>query len=452
MGVITTIGIRREDKHVTERRVPLTPDAVRELQHRGDLRFIVESSDSRIHRDEEYVAASADIADELPPVDFVLGLKEVPLERLQPGKPHLFFSHTIKGQPYNMPLLQKLLDEKCTLLDYERVTKPNGQRLIYFGVHAGQAGMINTLWSFGQRLKAKGIETPFADLRQAKTYDSLDDAKAAIRATGRKLRTSPLPKVLQPLTCAITGTGNVARGAQEVFDELDPIRITPDKFLEAARNRWLKPEGIYKIVFRVKDLVEPLDNNNLFHLQDYFDHPEKYRSRFQHHLPHLSMLLNGIYWDPSFPRVVTLQDVRRIFSNGREPKLTVIGDVTCDPHGGIECTLRATMPDNPVYVFNPDTGNEVDGFEGPGLQMMPVDILPTELARESSATFSDMLKEWIPQVTSADYSAPFGKIDLPNAFRQATIVYNGELTPDYRYLNKYVKALDDHAASVADHS
>ncbi len=430
------VGIRREDKHFTERRVPLTPDAVSELQNQGIV-FHIESSTSRIFRDDEYKAVGATVCDSLPTCDFILGLKEVPIDRLHPNTPHLFFSHTIKGQSYNMPLLKRILDLKCTLIDYERVMDSKGRRLVFFGVHAGQAGMINTLWSYGQRLKAQGIITPFAELKQAKEYDSLQEAKAAINKAGRELRNSPLQKKLQPLTCAITGTGNVASGAQEVLDELEPIRLTPEKFLEAARNRWLQPGGIYKVVFRIKDMVTPKEEHARFHLKDYFAHPENYRSPFASYLPHLSMILNGTYWDPRFPRLITMDDIKKLFKKG-EPKLTVIGDVTCDPYGSIECTVRSTLPDNPVYVYDPVTDKATDGFEGNGLQMMPVDILPTELAREASQTFSRMLIYWLPKLVSADYTQPFESVDLPNEFKTATITHNGELTPNYRYLEKHI--------------
>ncbi|MBU1636112.1 hypothetical protein KKC97_00410 [bacterium] len=438
------IGIRREDKHFTERRAPLTPEAVEALQREG-LVFHIESSTSRVFDDKEYSAVGATVCDSLPACDFVVGIKEIPLGRLHPNTPHLFFSHTIKGQVYNMPMLKRMLDLKCTLIDYERVVDSRGRRLVFFGVHAGQAGMINTIWSYGQRLKALGVVTPLAELKQAKEYDSLSEAKTAIHHAAQELRRHPLSKKLLPLTCAITGTGHVAAGAQEVFDELEPVRLSPDKFLEAAKYRWLKPNEIYKVVFRIKDMVKPKDEHALFHLKDYFAHPDKYDSPFADYLPYFSMILNGTYWDARFPRLVTVEDVKRLYLNRHEPKLIAIGDVSCDPCGSIECTVRATLPDNPVYVYDPASGTAQDGFEGNGLQIMAVDILPTELPRESSQTFSSMLVRWLPKLVRADYHKPFNQVDLPAEFKTATIVYQGELTPDYRYLERYLAGLPSEA-------
>ena len=41
-----------------------------------------------------------------------------------------------------MPMLQHLLDRRCHLVDYERMTDDRGRRLVFFGRHAGLAGMI----------------------------------------------------------------------------------------------------------------------------------------------------------------------------------------------------------------------------------------------------------------------------------------------------------------------
>ena len=44
---------------------------------------------------------------------------------------------------------------------------------------------MNTLWAIGVRLWALGVDTPFRELRQSHTYDSLEEAKEDIRKVGR---------------------------------------------------------------------------------------------------------------------------------------------------------------------------------------------------------------------------------------------------------------------------
>lgn len=43
----------------------------------------------------------------------------MPIENLLPNKTYFFFSHTIKAQPYNMPLLDKMLELKLRMIDFE---------------------------------------------------------------------------------------------------------------------------------------------------------------------------------------------------------------------------------------------------------------------------------------------------------------------------------------------
>ena len=149
---MNTLAIRREDKNKWERRVPLTPAQVSQLIQEHELSFVVQTSASRAFADADYEAAGAAVQEDISAADVVLAIKEIPAKRLLPGKTYLFFSHTIKGQPHNMPLLQRLLKLNCQLIDYERVVDAHNRRLIFFGEHAGLAGMIDTLAVLGQRL------------------------------------------------------------------------------------------------------------------------------------------------------------------------------------------------------------------------------------------------------------------------------------------------------------
>ena len=71
---------------------------------------------------------------------------------------------------------------------------------------------------------------------------------------------------------------------------------------------------------------------------------------------------------------------------------------------------------------------------------MAVDILPAELPREASVDFSRVLRPFIPAIASCDYALPFAECSLPPEIKRATIVYRGELTPDYRYIQQYLDA------------
>jgi alpha-aminoadipic semialdehyde synthase len=185
-------------------------------------------------------------------------------------------------------------------------------------------------------------------------------------------------------------------------------------------------------------MVEQREGDHLFDLQEYYDHPERYRGVFERYLPHLDILVNCIYWEPRYPRLFSKEAVRELYREG-QPRLRVISDITCDVEGAIECTIKATEPDNPVYVYDPVADRAIDGIEGNGPVMMAVEILPSELPRESSAYFSGVLKGYVPAIAAADYSGDFASCDLPPEIKRAVIAYRGELTPDYRYIEKLLQ-------------
>lgn len=129
-----TIGIRSETKDTTEKRAALTPEHVKKLINEQNLKVVVQPSNYRIFPNDAYREAGAVIADDLNDCNIIYGVKEVPLPELYAGKAHIFFSHTIKGQDYNMPLLKEILQKKVTLLDYETVVNDKGRRLIFLGI------------------------------------------------------------------------------------------------------------------------------------------------------------------------------------------------------------------------------------------------------------------------------------------------------------------------------
>ncbi|MEJ2593626.1 MAG: hypothetical protein P8100_00515 [bacterium] len=174
-----------------------------------------------------------------------------------------------------------------------------------------------------------------------------------------------------------------------------------------------------------------------FNLQHYYRHPEQYENQFEQYIPYLTTLMNCMYWDDRYPRIVTKDYLEKLFSHG-DPKLTVIGDVTCDPDGSIACTHKGTEIEDPVFVYNPRTRKPKMGFTGEGILVMAVDILPSELPRESSQTFSDALLGFIPDLVRTDFKVPISQLKLPGPIATAMILYNGELTADYQYLKEHL--------------
>jgi saccharopine dehydrogenase (NAD+, L-lysine forming) len=431
------IGIRHEDKYVMERRAPLTPRHVERLIKTKKLDIVVQTSAKRVFADQEFINAGARIAVNLDDCSIILGVKEMPESFFEPEKTYVFFSHVIKGQSYNMPMLKKMMELGCNLIDYEKIVDEQGKRLIFFGRYAGLAGMINSLWSLGLRLKEYGYETPFLKITQAHHYASLDEAKKVISEVGQEIAEKGLPVELGPVTIGFTGYGNVAQGAQDICGLLPVKEISPEKLLNLSQRALLPSNLLYKIIFKEEHLSAHNDGNE-FDLHDYYAHPENYHSIFEKYIPHLTVLMNCMYWDARYPRIVTKDYLEKAFKAGR-PKLTVIGDVTCDPDGSIEITHHGTEIEDPIFVYNPFTREPVMGHTGEGMLVMAVDILPSELPRDSSSGFADTLVNFIKPIADCDFNESFEDLDIPRAIKKALILHKGELTPDFKYLEEHVK-------------
>lgn len=443
------IGIRREDKSRWERRVPVTPEDAWKLKEEHGIEVWVQPSPIRAFTEEEFAQAGAIVQEDLSPCPVIFAVKEIPPDLFEAGKTYVFFAHVIKGQPYNMPMLKKMLELGCNLIDYEKVTDEKGRRLIFFGRHAGIAGMVKTLWALGQRLDWEGIPNPFSQLRHTYEYKDLAEAKEAVSKMGEKLKAACLPQSVTPLICGIAGYGNVARGVWEILDLLPVKEIEPKEVAPLVEGSDYASNVIYKVVFKEEHTVEPISpedrppaalprgSGHRFELQDFYDHPEKYRGKFEGYVPYLTLIVNCIYWEEKYPRLVTKAYLKQLYSAGK-PRLRIIGDISCDIEGAIECTVRSTEPDEPVFVYNPFTGEATDGYEGVGPVIMAVDILPSELPRDASVNFSGVLSEFIPAMAKADFSVPFEQLELPPEIKRAVIAYHGELTPDYRYIEEFL--------------
>ncbi|MDX2474320.1 MAG: hypothetical protein QNL91_11485 [Candidatus Krumholzibacteria bacterium] len=436
MGV--TIGIRREDKNKWERRVPLVPADMAKLKSEHGLDFVVQTSPIRVFTDADYQAVNIDVAADISGADIVVAVKEIPIDLVQEKKAYLCFSHTIKGQDYNMPMLQKFLDQKATLIDYERIADEQNRRLIFFSLHAGYAGAIETLVALAERLELQGLTTPLADIKHAYQYDSLPEAQEHLREIGLRIAADGMGPLQEPLIIGVAGYGNVAKGCAAILDCLSVREISVAELAEAGKGTAKDLGPLLKVVFKEQDMVEPRSGDAQFVLQDYYQRPKNYRGIFANYLPNLDVLLNTIYWTPDYPRLVTKKWVKNNYGPDKNPRLKVIGDISCDIEGSIEVTLKAPMPEAPCYVYDPETGAVTDGVRGDGPVIMSVDNLPCELPRESSVHFSTVLHEMMPALGQADFSAGFEGLHLPSYLKKAVITHRGELAPSYRYLQEYL--------------
>ena len=432
------IGIRREDKNLWEKRTPIIPAHAGELINRHSIEVFLQSSSIRVFKDEDYAREGAQIKEDLSECPVIFALKEIPLNVFQNEKTYLFFSHTIKGQKYNMPMLKKMMELRCSLIEYEKITDEKGQRLIFFGPQAGQAGMIETLSALGKKLDLEGIENPFMTVKQAYEYGSLVEAKEEIRKLGWEIHKQGIDRSLVPFICGFAGYGRCSQGAQEIYDLLPVEVIKPEELESFVASGNFSSNRVYKVVFKEEHMVKPVSSSAKFNLKDYYQKPGKYRSVFDRYLPSLIMLFNCIYWTDEYPRFVSKNSIKDLFQKEASPRLRIIGDISCDIGGSIEFTEKATTPSDPVFVYDPMADRIIDGIEGRGVAVMAIDNLPAEIPLESSVFFSTAIKPYIPEIALADYRTSFKNCRLPDPIKKAVVLYKGELTPDYEYMKKFI--------------
>jgi saccharopine dehydrogenase (NAD+, L-lysine forming) len=398
------IGILREGRTPPDKRVPFTPPQCRLINDTFEnLEIVIQPSPIRCFSDEEYIAAGIKTEEDLTSCELLMGIKEVPVSELIPGKTYIFFSHTIKKQIRNRELLREIIRKGITLIDYETMTDPAGQRIIGFGRFAGLVGVYNGI-------RAYGIKHRLFELKPAWKCISLKEMKEQI-----------VEIELPPMKIAVTGDGRVGTGVMELLDGIPLRRLTTEKYLDKA-TLWKEPVVVQLI---------PADYNRhqrglSFELDHFFKHPEEYETNFGRFATETDLLVGAAFWDPKAPVLFEPEDTRT-----PEFRISVIADITCDVNGSIPVTRRTSTITEPFYDYNPETLNECEPFSGEKhITVMAVDNLPCELPLDSSFDFGkNLIEKVLPLLQGED---PDHMID------RATITRKGVLTDRYSYLQDFV--------------
>lgn len=400
-----TIAVIREDKQPPDARVPLTPRQVRRLIDKG-YDIVVQPSPRRCFSDDEYRKLQVPVVENISDRDLMLGIKEVPIDRLISGKTYCNFAHVAKQQPYNQPLLRALLDKNITHIDYEYLTDDAGRRLIAFGRWAGMVGAHNALWAYGER-NGKFTLPRLKDLR--------DYAEA--KRVYAKLR---LPADLRVV---LTGTGRVGGGGARVLSDMGLKKVSPKEFLAGDFDQAVFTQ------LAVEDYARHPDGRP-HSRKHFFAHSGEYESIFLHYAHRADVFINGIFWDGKAPAFFTREEMR-----AREFRIKTVGDVTCDiaPAASVPTTLRASTIADPVYGYDPGANLEVPPYGEWSVDVMAIDNLPSELPRDASKAFGDIFIDKI----LPEFSKPHSEI-----LERATITRGGELTERYQHLRKFAGLAD----------
>lgn len=397
------IGLIREGKVPPDHRVPLTPKQCKSIQAiYPNVEIVVQPSPIRAYKDEEYAAEGMKLNEDLSSCDIIMGVKEVNISDLIPNKKFLFFSHTLKKQPYNRDLLRAILEKKIQLIDYETIKNKQNKRVIGFGRYAGIVGAYNGF-------RAMGLKT------------GLFDIKPANKCSDRKEMEAEMSKIVLPENTKIilTGFGRVGHGAREIIDILPIKEVTPDEFM---KNKFSEPVFTH---LEVEDYYGRKDGKP-FDKSEFYSNPELYKSTFTRFLPEMDMYIPCHFWSNRSPFIITREDLKK-----ENVRLSVVADISCDIDGPVACTIRPSKIADPIYGYDPISETEVDFTADGAIAVMAVDNLPCELPLDASEDFgNELMRHVLPALLKED---PDNMIA-----RASETTTDGQLTEYYSYLQDYV--------------
>lgn len=396
------IGLIREGKIPPDKRVAFTPLQAQEIQQRfNGVQVVCQHSEVRAFSDDEYREAGISVTQDVSDCDILMGIKEVPVADLIADKTYLFFSHTLKKQPYNRKLLQEVLKKNIRLIDYEALRDRFGNRLVAFGRYAGIVGAYNALWTYGKRF---GLFS----LRRAFECFDINDLK-------RELRKVQLP----PVKIILTGAGRVAKGSMETLDTANIRKVSAQDFLERNFD-----EPVY-VQLSSADYHKRKDGGR-FNRDEYHQFPERYETDFTRFTAEADILIAGAYWNPKAPALFTSRDMLEPYF-----KIKVVADITCDINGSVPSTRKASTIIDPIYDYDACT----DSIQPPlsnekFVTVMAIDNLPCELPRSASEEFGrDLIDRILPVMIGEDKE---------EIIARATLTRNGKLTEHFAYLQDFV--------------
>src|SRR4026207_764216 len=393
------IGLIREGKIPADNRVALTPAQCKWIhRNSSEVEIIAQHSDVRCFTDREYEVAGVKVKDDISDCDILLGIKEVPIDQLIPGKTYLIFSHTKKKQPHNKKLLQSILSNGITLVDYECLEHDDGQRIIGFGFFAGVVGAHNGMMAYGNRTGLYKMDRVY----KQRSFRELIHTYFGLRLPNVKI--------------AVTGSGRVAHGILEIMNLMGIHEVEPDDYLVRR--------FAYPVYTQLKgaDLYERIDRGK-YKRQEFHDNPEKYSCKFLSYAPQTDILLNGVYGDVNVPRLFEHEEIK-----ANDFIIQTIADVTDDKNGSVPINCGDQSIEDPVYGIDRMTLQKTAPYLPGSIDVMAVGNLPNELPRDASRYFGEQLIKYV-----LDDLVKGGS----ETIRKATIVQDGMLTNDYTYMKEY---------------
>ena len=130
--------------------------------------------------------------------------------------------------------------------------------------------------------------------------------------------------------------------------------------------------------------------------------------------------------------------------------MLAICDISADPGGSIEFMNECTTIDTPFCLYDADRHKDTNSFKGPGVLVCSIDNMPTQLPRESTDFFGDLLLPFAEDILKSDASKPLEQHNFTAPVYGAIITSNGKLTPNYEYIADLRESNRDRSRHKSD--
>lgn len=95
---------------------------------------------------------------------------------------------------------------------------------------------------------------------------------------------------------------------------------------------------------------------------------------------------------------------------------------------------ECTTIDTPFCLYDADRNKDTKSFKGPGVLVCSIDNMPTQLPKEATDFFGNLLYPYALDIIQSDAKKPLEEHNFSSAVNDAIIASNGRLTPDYEYI------------------
>lgn len=124
-------------------------------------------------------------------------------------------------------------------------------------------------------------------------------------------------------------------GSLEVLEQLPHVKVPADKLRAYLADESNKPHN-KKIVltqFTSKDVAKKIDGS-AFEKSEYYQHPERFQGCFEDYLDCVHFLVNDIYWEEKYPRLITNEGLKDKVAKGQS-KFMGVTDISADECGSV---------------------------------------------------------------------------------------------------------------------